>query len=94
MASVPAFAPLSDDPFTLAEQHGWEYAMAHSPYVEWYENSLGIPGSPVAEFHKEHYGDRPYAAFADEWVAAMADWDANTWAASFKDVRGVGNQTP
>jgi alpha-L-fucosidase len=85
MASVPAFAPLSDDPFTLAEQHGWEYAMAHSPYVEWYENSLGIAGSPVAEFHKEQYGDRPYAAFADDWRAAMVDWNAKTWAESFKD---------
>lgn len=85
MASVPAFAPLSDDPFTLAEQHGWEHAMANSPYVEWYENSLAIPGSPVAQFHKKHYGDRPYAAFADEWVTAMADWDATKWAVSFKD---------
>ena len=47
-ASVPAFAPLTDDPFSLAEVHGWEHAMAHSPYVEWYQNSLSIEGSPVA----------------------------------------------
>jgi alpha-L-fucosidase len=46
MATVPAFAPLTEDPFTLAEQHGWEYAIANTPYVEWYENSLAIPGSP------------------------------------------------
>jgi alpha-L-fucosidase len=68
MASVPAFAPLSDDPFTLAERHGWEYAIAHSPYAEWYENSLAIAGSPVQEHHRRVYGDEPYASFARRWT--------------------------
>jgi alpha-L-fucosidase len=83
MATVPAFAPLTDDPFTLAEQHGWEYAIANSPYVEWYENSLAIPGSPVAEFHQAQFGDQPYASFAPQWVQAHQGWNANDWASVF-----------
>jgi alpha-L-fucosidase len=83
MASVPAFAPLTDDPFTLAEQHGWEHALANTPYVEWYENSLAIKGSPVSAYHREHYGDAPYSDFAPAWQNAHAAWDASTWAESF-----------
>jgi alpha-L-fucosidase len=82
-ASVPAFAPLTDDPFTLADQHGWAYAMAHSPYCEWYQNSLAIPGSPVAEYHQRTYGDRPYAAFIDDFTAEHAKWQPNDWASTF-----------
>jgi alpha-L-fucosidase len=83
MATVPAFAPLSDDPFTLAETHGWEYAIANSPYVEWYQNSAAIAGSPSALFHQEHYGDQPYEHFAPQWVAAHQGWDASVWADAF-----------
>jgi alpha-L-fucosidase len=83
MASVPAFAPLTDDPFTLAEQHGWEFAIANTPYVEWYENSLAIPGSPVADFHAATYGEQPYADFASQWVSAHRDWSATDWVREF-----------
>ena len=83
MASVPAFAPLTEDPFTLAERHGWTHAMANTPYVEWYQNSLAIPGSPVARHHGERYGGRPYEEFAPAWVQAHAGWDAATWAQAF-----------
>jgi alpha-L-fucosidase len=83
MASVPAFAPLTDDPFTLAEQHGWEYALTNTPYVEWYENSLAIAGSPVATFHRDHFGNAPYSDFASQWQKKFANWDASTWADSF-----------
>ncbi len=82
-ASVPAFAPLVDDPFTLAEQHGWAYAMAHSPYCEWYQNSLSIAGSPVALHHQRTYGDRPYAAFIDDFTAGHHAWRPTDWASTF-----------
>ncbi|HEX4820881.1 MAG TPA: alpha-L-fucosidase, partial [Acidimicrobiales bacterium] len=52
-AAIPAFAPLDPDP-------GWFRDMGKSPYVEWYQNSLSIEGSPVHEFHTKHYGDQPY----------------------------------
>ena len=83
MATVPAFAPLTDDPFTLAEQHGWEYAITNTPYVEWYENSLALTDSPVAQYHQQHYGPQPYEAFAPTWVQAQSAWDANEWAHTF-----------
>jgi alpha-L-fucosidase len=82
-ASVPAFAPLVDDPFTLAEQHGWAYAMAHSPYCEWYQNSLSIAGSPVAQHHQRTYGDRPYGAFIDDFTAGHHAWQPADWASTF-----------
>jgi alpha-L-fucosidase len=86
MASVPAFAPLSDDPFTMGEQHGWEYAMANSPYVEWYENSLAINGSPVHGYHQETYGDQPYAHFAPQWLEAHREWTPDAWVDLFASV--------
>ena len=47
-AAVPAFAPVGPSPFELAAEHGQEAAFAQSPYVEWYQNSLAIDGSPGA----------------------------------------------
>ena len=46
-AAVPAFAPIGDSPFDLAAEHGWEHALANMPYVEWYQNSISIDGSPA-----------------------------------------------
>jgi alpha-L-fucosidase len=81
-ASVPAFAPTdveigeilgSDDP----------HALSRMPYTEWYENSLRFPDSPVARHHAATYGDRPYAAFAEDWQDGLATWDPDDWAARF-----------
>jgi len=83
-AAVPAYAPVTDDPFNLAAIHGWEHAMAHSPYVEWYQNSLSIAGSPVWEHHHEHYGDLPYDAFVEQFVEGHRGWDPLPWADLFK----------
>ena len=82
-ASVPAFAPVTDDPFSLAAVHGWEHAMAWSPYVEWYQNSLAIEGSPVWEHHKAIYGDLPYDAFVAHFLAGLSGWDPSPWAELF-----------
>jgi alpha-L-fucosidase len=84
-ATVPAFAPVGPSPFALAEEHGWEYAVAHNPYVEWYQNSLNIPGSPVAVHHAETYGDAPYDDFVREWLAGLDRWDPEPWAALFEE---------
>lgn len=81
-ASVPGFAPthrtinelmVSRDPHPLSE----------IPYSEWYENSLRFAGSSVSEFHRAHYGLRPYTAFADDFVAALDGWDPSDWARRF-----------
>jgi alpha-L-fucosidase len=82
-ATVPAFAPVGPSPFELAATEGWEAAMARSPYVEWYQNSLSIPGSPVAEHHRATYGDLPYDAFVRRFAELLARWDPEPWADLF-----------
>lgn len=81
-ASVPAFAPTDveiGDLLTSGDPH----PLSRIPYSEWYENSLRFPDSPVAAHHREHYGDRPYSAFADDFVAGLTTWDPADWARRF-----------
>jgi alpha-L-fucosidase len=82
-ATIPAYAPLTDDPFTLGAEHGWEYSLSHSPYAEWYQNSLSIPGSPVALHHAEHWPGVPYDEFVARFAAATEAWDPAPWAELF-----------
>jgi len=81
-ASVPAFAPIDDDVGELLASGNRE-ALAHSPYAEWYENSLRFADSPVARHHAEVYGDRPYHEFGRAWENALTGWDPDAWAARF-----------
>jgi alpha-L-fucosidase len=81
-ASVPAFAPVDTDIGELVTSSRRD-ALASAPYAEWYENSLHFPDSPAARHHREVWKNRPYEQFADEWVAALAQWDPNEWAARF-----------
>jgi len=81
-ASVPAFAPVGVDMGELLAQRRPD-ALAWSPYAEWYQNSLAFPQSPVAQHHREVYGDRPYNEFARDWEAGLASWDPDDWARRF-----------
>jgi alpha-L-fucosidase len=81
-ASVPAFAPLDSDMSDLLAR-GDARAMAWSPYVEWYENSLRFPESPAARFHAATYPDRDYRSFVTDFEAGLAGWDPDAWAARF-----------
>ncbi len=79
---MAAFAPVDADMGELmARRH--PQAMASSPYVEWYENSLRFPDSPAARHHREVHGDRSYTEFAAEWEAALDNWDPQEWAERF-----------
>ncbi len=78
-ASVPAFAPVGPDPFTTAARHGWEHALAHMPYVEWYQNSLAIDGSPVQRHHRDRHGERPYDDFVAQFLLAHSGWQPESW---------------
>jgi alpha-L-fucosidase len=82
-ATIPAFAPLTDDPFALAAEHGIARAFSHSPYAEWYQNALAIPGSPVAEHHAEHWPDVPYDEFVRRFRETVQQWDPAAWAEEF-----------
>jgi alpha-L-fucosidase len=81
-ASVPGFAPTTSAITELLSSTEPD-PLSRIPYSEWYENSLRFPDSPVSRFHREHYGDRPYAAFADDFVAGLAGWDPTDWARRF-----------
>jgi len=81
-ASVPAFAPTGAEIGELVASRD-PSALAHSPYSEWYENSLRFPSSPAARHHAATYGDRPYRSFARDWEAALEHWDPHGWAACF-----------
>ena len=82
-ATVPAFAPLTDDPFALARAHGWEHALANTPYVEWYQNSLAIEGSPVQRHHGEHWPGVTYDDFVARFVEATEHWQPADWGELF-----------
>ena len=88
-AAVPAFAPVTDSPFDLAAEGGWEEAMRCSPYVEWYQNSIAIEGSPAALHHAEVHGNRPYDDFVAQFLAGHAGWQPEPWADLFAPGRGA-----
>jgi alpha-L-fucosidase len=81
-ASVPAYAPTERD-ITEVLTSGIYNPISETPYSEWYQNSLRFPGSSVARFHAERYGDRPYEEFADDFVVGTEQWDPSDWARRF-----------
>lgn len=81
-SSVPGFAPFEGNAGELMASDGPD-PMSRSPYAEWYENSLRFPDSPVSKFHRETYGDRPYSAFAHDFVDGLERWDPTDWAQMF-----------
>jgi alpha-L-fucosidase len=83
IASVPAFAPVGADFSSLLKSERRD-AYSLSPYVEWYQNSLRFPDSPVARYHHQTYGDRSYESFRAEWEAGLELWDPQAWAEKFK----------
>lgn len=65
----------------------WKLFYRNNPYAEWYLNSLRIPGSPTAEFHKKKYGaNYDYYNFRDTLALKSKNWQAEQWAKIFKEV--------
>ena len=81
--TIAAFAPITDSPFELAAAHGWEHALANMPYVEWYQNSMSIPGSPVALHHAANWPGVPYEELVTRFVDSAERWDPALWADAF-----------
>src|SRR5580692_8852254 len=52
--SVPGYAPREAREFRV-EEIGAEQKRVN-PYAEWYYNTLRIPNSPTAQFHRNAYG--------------------------------------
>ena len=57
----------------------------HIPYVEWYPNTILIPGSPAQLHHIATYGaDFPYENFRAPFESAAAAWSPDAWADLFQ----------
>lgn len=84
--SVPAYAPVGDtDIAGLFEKGDLREVFRNQPYAEWYLNSIRIPDSPAAEYHRKTYGsDYSYERFADDFNDHIRQWNPADWAGLFK----------
>lgn len=83
VSSVIGWAPTELDINEILRQR-YDDAQAYSPYTEWYENSIRIPDSPAAEYHRTTFGTRPYASFAADFEAGLRNWNPSEWAQTFR----------
>ncbi len=57
----------------------------HIPYVEWYQNTISIAGSPAQQHHAATYGaDYPYENFRPAFETAATAWSGEAWADLFR----------
>jgi alpha-L-fucosidase len=81
--SVPGYAPREAREFRV-EEIGAEQKRVN-PYAEWYYNTLRIPNSPTAQFHRNAYGAKfNYYDFAHVFNADTRLWNPAAWADLFK----------
>lgn len=84
VSSVPAYAPVDvEDYGELVKTKPPQYLFMHNPYADWYQNTMGIEGSPTWQHHREQYGGAPYTAFAPEFRERAKNVDADSWAELF-----------
>lgn len=80
--SVPAWATPTTTPDKVTD---WRDFYRNNPYAEWYLNTLRIDGSPTQAYHEKKYGkDFDYYNFADTLLAQTKNWNAASWAETFK----------
>ncbi len=80
--SVPAWAPLNHPDHDFRTE---DY-IVYNPYAEWYLNVVRIPGSPTANYDREHFGEgHNYYDFATQFNAETKKWNPDKMAAVFAD---------
>jgi alpha-L-fucosidase len=80
--SVPGWAPLTHPDHDFSSNDYIKY----DPYAEWYLNTMRVPGSPTADYHKQHYGtDFKYYDFAPVFNRETKKWNPDKMAAIFRD---------
>ncbi|MBA2450453.1 MAG: alpha-L-fucosidase [Chloroflexi bacterium] len=85
-AAIPAFATTRPPDFYSefgSADFDWAHFFQSNPNAESYWNVMSIPGSPMATYHTEHYGDLPFEAFVEQFRAGLAAWDPEPWAELF-----------
>ena len=91
MFDVPAWAETVIDPADWLDgqlvqppDYGREF-FTHIPYVEWYQNTILIAGSPAQQHHVATYGANfPYEDFRPQFEAQAAAWSPDAWADAFR----------
>jgi alpha-L-fucosidase len=82
-ATIASYAPIPEDGIWPPSKTDWwddpEIA-SRLPYAEEYQDSVAVPASPTARYHREHFGDLPYTAFPAMWQRLHAAWDPEPWA--------------
>lgn len=81
--SVPGWAPTLEGGGAAFTQITDAMAAGRMPYAEWYLNSLRTPGSATEAYHRSSFGDAPYEAFREPFVAMLDSWDPDAWADLF-----------
>jgi alpha-L-fucosidase len=82
--SVPGYAPREAREFRAEEAGGEQKRL--NPYAEWYYNTLRVPRSPTAAFHRNAYGgDFDYYDFARTFNANTRHWNPAAWAELFRN---------
>ena len=80
--SIPAFAAKSGS-ISDAFKNNYDYAVAQTPYCEWYWNAIKVPESDSAKHHKKVYGNAPYEHFREAFLDGLKQWKPDEWAELF-----------
>ena len=80
--SVPGWAPLKHPDHDFSSNDYIKY----DPYAEWYYNTVRVPGSPTADYDREHFGpNHNYYDFTATFNAETKKWNPDKMAAIFRD---------
>ena len=80
--SVPGWAPLKHPDHDFSSNDYIKY----DPYAEWYYNTVRIPGSPTAEYDREHFGaNHNYYDFTAAFNKETKKWKPDEMAAIFRE---------
>ena len=82
--SIPAFAAKSGS-IAEAFRDQYDYAVAQTPYCEWYWNAIKVPESDSAKHHAEVYKNAPYENFRAPFLKGLEHWNPAEWAEHFAD---------
>jgi alpha-L-fucosidase len=80
--SIPAFAAKSGS-IADAFRNQYEYAVAQTPYCEWYWNAIKVPESDSAKHHVEVYKNAPYEDFRAPFLKGLERWKPAEWVEHF-----------
>ena len=80
--SIPAFAAKSGS-ISDAFKNNYDFAVAQTPYCEWYWNAIKVPESDSAKHHLKTYGNAPYEHFREAFLDGLAQWKPDEWAELF-----------